>query len=282
MEEDFGVMDEAYHISRTELVLWFNTKLDLKLHCIEQLGTGAPHVQIIDLFFPGSVNMSRVSWKAKTSWEFVANFKVLQQGFDVLGLKKKIDVEKLTQAKYQDNLEFAQWIKRFCDLNGSEPEQPYDGPAKRNNQDLFYKHNLQKYKSLMSMAERAKNKKDNSNVKMIGREGGTGKRSSHLKRKKGTDKPPTPVARKNSNKTTPKTLAKKKTIPEKKVKKEKVPSKEKLDIEFVISILKSESTDEEKIELLKERFGIQIKVESEVEESEEIEEAEDSDDNEEN
>lgn len=289
MEEDFGVMDEAYHISRTELVLWFNNKLGLKLHCIEQLGTGAPHVQILDYFFPGSVNMSRINWKAKTSWEFVANYKLVQQGFDNLGLKKKIDVEKLTQAKYQDNLEFAQWIKRFCDINGAEPEGDYDGPGKRAKQDLFYKHDLNKYKNLMRMAEKAKDKKDEPGSKQIGRDGGTSKRASGLKRKKGPD----------SN-TTPPTIKKKKTVGsqggapvKKKTTTEKKPSekkpnekkpkdqktlKAKEDVAFVIEILKSASTDEEKIDLLKERFGIETKVPSENEESEEIEEAEDSDD----
>lgn len=40
------------------------------------------------------------------------------------------------KAKYQDNLEFLQWMKRFFDIkyNG----QPYDAVGRRKGQDLFY------------------------------------------------------------------------------------------------------------------------------------------------
>jgi len=45
-------------------------------------------------------------------------------------------VDKLVKAKYQDNLEFLQWMKRFFDIkyNG----QPYDSVGRRKGQDLFY------------------------------------------------------------------------------------------------------------------------------------------------
>ena len=38
-------------------------------------------------------------------------------------------MEKLVKAKYQDNLEFAQWMKRYFDLNGGSKE--YDAVARR-------------------------------------------------------------------------------------------------------------------------------------------------------
>ena len=183
MQEDFGVMTSAYHVSRTDIILWINELLDTKVHCIEQLGTGAVHCQLLDYYFPGSLSIKKVSWKAKTSWEFVANFKVLQQGFDNLGLKKKIDVERLTAAKYQDNLEFAQWIKQFCDMNGSAPEGEYDGPKRRKGQGLFFKRNLGKYKSLMSMARKsnAKRQKEGNRPKA------SSNSKSNLKKKKTID-----------------------------------------------------------------------------------------------
>ena len=51
-------------------------------------------------------------------------------------IKRYIDVDKLVKAKYQDNLEFTQWMKRFFDIkyNG----QPYDAAGRRKGQDLFY------------------------------------------------------------------------------------------------------------------------------------------------
>ena len=222
MEEDFGMMTQAYHVSRTELLLWINTILKLKIHCIEQLGTGAVHCQLLDYYFPGSLSMSKVSWKAKTSWEFVANFKVLQQGFDNLGLKKKIDVEKLTLAKYQDNLEFAQWIKRFCDVNGSVPEGTYDGPARRNGQPVTYKRNLDKYRSIMNMAKKSSNRKKSSGTKIT---------------------PPSKMR-----------LKKKKTLDA--AEKKKRALKDRKDIQFVLSVLKSESTEEDIVDTLRAHFGL--------------------------
>ncbi len=44
--------------------------------------------------------------------DFISNFKLLQSCFEHLGILKNIDIQKLVRAKYQDNLEFAQWMKR--------------------------------------------------------------------------------------------------------------------------------------------------------------------------
>lgn len=45
-------------------------------------------------------------------------------------------VDKLVKAKYQDNLEFCQWIKRYFDLNYSG--EPYNALQRRKGQDIFY------------------------------------------------------------------------------------------------------------------------------------------------
>ena len=45
-------------------------------------------------------------------------------------------MDKLVKAKYQDNLEFCQWIKRYFDLNYSG--QPYNGSERRKNVPFFY------------------------------------------------------------------------------------------------------------------------------------------------
>lgn len=45
-------------------------------------------------------------------------------------------MEKLTKAKYQDNLEFLQWLKRYHDLNYNG--EPYDAVGRRKGQDLHY------------------------------------------------------------------------------------------------------------------------------------------------
>ncbi len=80
--------------------------------------------------------MSKVKWGAKHDYEFVENYKILQQVFLKNEIKRYIDVDKLVKAKYQDNLEFLQWMKRFFDIkyNG----QAYDAVGRRKGHDLFY------------------------------------------------------------------------------------------------------------------------------------------------
>ena len=99
--------------SRTELLAWLNTLLQINYTKIEQCGTGGAYCQIMDsvygvydrlFIFPqwhffltvfdpvasfslGDVPMSRVKMNAKHEYEFIANFKVLQNVFKA----KKID-----------------------------------------------------------------------------------------------------------------------------------------------------------------------------------------------
>jgi RP/EB family microtubule-associated protein len=77
-------------MSRGELLSWVNDLLKINLTKIEQLGTGAVYCQLIDILYPGKLAMSKVNWKAKFDYEFVVNFKVLQQSFTKLGIMKHI------------------------------------------------------------------------------------------------------------------------------------------------------------------------------------------------
>jgi RP/EB family microtubule-associated protein len=65
----------------------------------------------------------------------VNNFKILQKAFDSNGITRHIEVQKLVKAKYQDNLEFLQWLKRYFDLNYNG--EPYDAVGRRKGNDLF-------------------------------------------------------------------------------------------------------------------------------------------------
>ena len=70
-----------------------------------------------------------MKWQAKSEYEFIENFKLLQQAFARNDIKKHIEVEKLSKAKYQDNLEFLQWLKRYFDINYNQ--EPYDAAGRR-------------------------------------------------------------------------------------------------------------------------------------------------------
>ena len=115
--ENFGMMDGAFFVPKSELLAWVNNLLSLSVTKVEQMASAAAYCQIIDVIYPGSMPMSKISWGAKYEHEFVNNYKLLQQAFDKHNVHKHIEVEKLIKAKYQDNLEFLQWFKRFFDLN---------------------------------------------------------------------------------------------------------------------------------------------------------------------
>ena len=126
-----GIMDPAYFRSRTEILDFFNSTLDMSLTKIEQTATGAVHCQLLSMMFPRSVPMNRVSWEARSQHEYAGNYKLLQAAFDRNRIQRHIDVDKLIQAKYMDNMEFCQWIYAFCQQMGRDVPEGYDPVAAR-------------------------------------------------------------------------------------------------------------------------------------------------------
>ena len=110
-----SLSDSAYFLPRSELLSWVNSLLGLSVQKIEHLCTGAVYCQLVEAYLPGTVAMHRVNWRARNEYEFVGNYKVLQNAFLKAGVTKPIDIERLVKGKYQDNLEFLQWLKHFFD-----------------------------------------------------------------------------------------------------------------------------------------------------------------------
>jgi len=126
-----GMMDGAYFTSRTEILEFFNDLLGMSLTKIEQTATGGVACQIMDYIFPGTVQMKRVNWAARTDFQYVENYKVLQNAFQKNRVQKPVDVDRLVRAKYQDNLEFCQWLKAFFDHCNPAQRDDYDPVARR-------------------------------------------------------------------------------------------------------------------------------------------------------
>jgi RP/EB family microtubule-associated protein len=125
-----GMMDSAYFVSRTELLSFLNELLDLNLKKIEHTAPGHVACLLTEYIFPGSIPLKRINWEARSDYEFVSNYKLLQAAFTKHNVKRYVDVNKLIRAKYQDNLEFCQWLKAFYDQSGVYHEE-YDGRAIR-------------------------------------------------------------------------------------------------------------------------------------------------------
>lgn len=103
-------------LSRGELLAWVNDLTNLNLPKVESMGTGAAHCLIINSIY-GDVPVHKINFKAIHEYEYVQNFKVLQEAFVRHRIDRTVPVDRLIKLKFQDNLEFLQWMKKYWDAH---------------------------------------------------------------------------------------------------------------------------------------------------------------------
>ncbi|KAJ2452358.1 microtubule integrity protein mal3 [Coemansia sp. RSA 2336] len=91
--------------------------------------TRAAYCQIMDSIY-GDVRVERVKFGAKQEYEYVENYKILQNCMTKHKIDKPLDPTRLIKCRMQDNLEFLQWLKRFWDAYA--PGMEYDAVGRRN------------------------------------------------------------------------------------------------------------------------------------------------------
>ena len=101
---------KGYFSQKSELLTWASSILDLEITCFEQTSTGAIFCQILDACHPGSVRMNKVNWEANCETQYIANFKIFQQGLDKNNINKSIDINRLANGKINDLNELLQWL----------------------------------------------------------------------------------------------------------------------------------------------------------------------------
>ena len=129
--------DKAYFASKSELLAWVNTTLDLEITGIEQTITGAIFCQLLDAAHPGTIRMNKVNWKAKLETEYIANFKIFQQGLSTNNIDKPINIDRLSKGKAQELIELLQWLYGHHISLKINPAN-YDAKKKRNGQTFIF------------------------------------------------------------------------------------------------------------------------------------------------
>lgn len=103
-------------ISREEILLWVNKRLQSAYRELEELATGAPYCQLMDQLYPGMLNMARVRMDAHLyGFEKALNYGLLAEAFKKAAVPIEMSVERLIAGRFRDHFELCRWLKKISD-----------------------------------------------------------------------------------------------------------------------------------------------------------------------
>ncbi|XP_052419746.1 DNA (cytosine-5-)-methyltransferase 3 beta, duplicate a isoform X1 [Carassius gibelio] len=121
--------------SRYEVLSWINETLQTHFTQVEQCRSGACFCQLMDLLFPGSIDMSKVKFESQKRTDFKQNYSLLQAAFQKNGIKQQVPVKQLLTGKFRPNFTFLKWFRKFFFANERQGRE-YNPVEARNGQDI--------------------------------------------------------------------------------------------------------------------------------------------------
>ena len=130
--------NKAYYCQKSELLSWASSILELKITNLDQTSTGAIFCQLLDACHPGTVRMNKVNWKANCETDYIANFKIFQQGLNENNIEKRIDIKRLVAGKQNELNELMRWIYGHYCFHKVNYQVNYNAKKKRGGENLVF------------------------------------------------------------------------------------------------------------------------------------------------
>ncbi|OMJ73365.1 hypothetical protein SteCoe_27954 [Stentor coeruleus] len=128
---------KSFFIGKNNLLRWLSERFGIYVSSLDELSTGVIYCEIVNQMHPRSVQMSRVNSRAKLEYEFIANFKLLQQALEKNGIIKEIPVARLV--KGFDHIEMLQWFKGYTEtLTGMKENRYPRGVSRERSQEKSF------------------------------------------------------------------------------------------------------------------------------------------------
>eukprot|EP00241_Pyramimonas_parkeae_P017499 CAMPEP_0114318306 /NCGR_PEP_ID=MMETSP0059-20121206/24503_1 /TAXON_ID=36894 /ORGANISM="Pyramimonas parkeae, Strain CCMP726" /LENGTH=877 /DNA_ID=CAMNT_0001444969 /DNA_START=17 /DNA_END=2650 /DNA_ORIENTATION=- len=100
-------------LTRTQLIQWLNGRMNSEVARVEDLASGVVACRLVDSVCPNILFMHRLRIDSATEYDFITNYKVLQDALTYLQVDKNIDVGKLGQGRASACLDMLQFLYQF-------------------------------------------------------------------------------------------------------------------------------------------------------------------------